>query len=85
MMTMGEEGFEPPTPWFVATCSSPLSYTPMSLDLIIPYPFNIASLRGRSFDASRKKKQLMEKEKTIDRVSTLGGAIWKVEDIGFEW
>ncbi len=31
MMTMGEEGFEPPTPWFVATCSSPLSYTPMSL------------------------------------------------------
>ena len=57
----------------------------MSLDLIIPYPFNIASLRGRSFDASIKQKQLMEKEKTIDRVSTLGGAIWKVEDIGFEW
>jgi hypothetical protein len=72
MMTMGEEGFEPPTPWFVATCSSPLSYTPMSLDLIIPYPSNIASLQSRSFDASRKKKQLMEKEKTIDRVSTLG-------------
>jgi hypothetical protein len=24
----GEEGFEPPTPWSVATCSSPLSYTP---------------------------------------------------------
>ena len=45
----------------------------MSLDLIIPYPSNIASSQGRSFDASRKKKQLMEKEKTIDRVSTLGG------------
>lgn len=25
---MGEEGFEPPTPWFVATCSNPLSYRP---------------------------------------------------------
>jgi hypothetical protein len=25
----GEEGFEPPTPWSVATCSSPLSYTPL--------------------------------------------------------
>ncbi|KAD7480113.1 hypothetical protein E3N88_03249 [Mikania micrantha] len=23
-----EEGFEPPTPWFVATCSNPLSYRP---------------------------------------------------------
>jgi hypothetical protein len=27
----GKEGFEPPTPWFVATCSSPLSYKPCSL------------------------------------------------------
>lgn len=25
---VGEEGFEPPTPWFVATCSTPLSYRP---------------------------------------------------------
>lgn len=25
---VGEEGFEPPTPWFVATCSNPLSYRP---------------------------------------------------------
>ena len=24
----GEKGFEPLTPWSVATCSSPLSYTP---------------------------------------------------------
>ncbi len=23
---MSQEGFEPPTPWFVAMCSSPLSY-----------------------------------------------------------
>nr|NP_569676.1 hypothetical protein PsnuCp071 [Psilotum nudum]NP_569702.1 hypothetical protein PsnuCp097 [Psilotum nudum]BAB84265.1 hypothetical protein [Psilotum nudum]BAB84291.1 hypothetical protein [Psilotum nudum] len=27
-LIMGEEGFEPPTPWFVATCSDPLSYKP---------------------------------------------------------
>ena len=25
---VGEEAFEPPTPWFVATCSNPLSYRP---------------------------------------------------------
>ncbi len=25
----GQEGFEPPTPWSVATCSSPLSYKPL--------------------------------------------------------
>ena len=25
---LGKKGFEPLTPWFVATCSSPLSYTP---------------------------------------------------------
>ncbi len=28
LLKTGEEGFEPPTPWSVATCSSPLSYTP---------------------------------------------------------
>lgn len=27
-LIVGEEGFEPPTPWFVATCSNPLSYRP---------------------------------------------------------
>ncbi|PPD67340.1 hypothetical protein GOBAR_DD35779 [Gossypium barbadense] len=27
-LVVGEEGFEPPTPWFVATCSNPLSYRP---------------------------------------------------------
>lgn len=26
----GQEGFEPPTPWSVATCSSPLSYKPLT-------------------------------------------------------
>ena len=25
----GKKGFEPLTPWFVATCSSPLSYKPL--------------------------------------------------------
>ncbi|KAK8271298.1 hypothetical protein V6Z11_D11G252300 [Gossypium hirsutum] len=25
---VGEEGFEPPTPWFIAACSNPLSYRP---------------------------------------------------------
>gem|GEM_PF-2264106 len=29
LIKTGEEGFEPPTPWSVATCSSPLSYTPL--------------------------------------------------------
>src|SRR3989337_279253 len=27
-LVVSEEGFEPPTPWFVATCSNPLSYRP---------------------------------------------------------
>jgi hypothetical protein len=33
-------GFEPPTPWFVATCSNPLSYrpTPSPLDLFLGIP-----------------------------------------------
>ena len=35
---MGEEGFEPPTPWFVATCSNPLSYR--------PYRVSTGSVRG---------------------------------------
>ena len=35
-----KEGFEPPTPWFVATCSNPLSYrpTPSPLDLFPGIP-----------------------------------------------
>ncbi len=38
----GEEGFEPPTPWSVATCSSPLSYTPLrSQDLILPHRYHM--------------------------------------------
>ena len=28
---LGKKGFEPLTPWFVATCSSPLSYKPFIL------------------------------------------------------
>ncbi len=31
----GKEGFEPPTPWSVATCSSPLSYIPLFAQLRI--------------------------------------------------
>ena len=27
-LILGKKGFEPLTPWFVATCSSPLSYKP---------------------------------------------------------
>lgn len=30
---MGEKGFEPLTPWFVATCSGPLSYRPYTYKL----------------------------------------------------
>jgi hypothetical protein len=28
ILVLGKKGFEPLTPWFVATCSSPLSYKP---------------------------------------------------------
>ncbi|KAI5666277.1 hypothetical protein M9H77_16130 [Catharanthus roseus] len=47
---VGEEGFEPPTPWFVATCSNPLSY---KLHLI-----SSGSVPGSraSFDASTPNK-----------------------------
>nr|YP_009294542.1 hypothetical protein Aspa_146 [Asparagopsis taxiformis]AOM66025.1 hypothetical protein Aspa_146 [Asparagopsis taxiformis] len=30
----GKEGFEPPTPWFVAMCSNPLSYKPLTIIII---------------------------------------------------
>ena len=32
---MGEKGIEPLTPWFVATRSNPLSYTPSTCKLIV--------------------------------------------------
>lgn len=32
---MSKEGFEPPTLWFVATCSSPLSYMPFFKKLFV--------------------------------------------------
>ena len=38
---VGEEGFEPPTPWFVATCSNPLSYR--------PHPVPTGSVPGSTF------------------------------------
>ena len=35
----GKKGFEPLTPWFVATCSSPLSYKPFcSINKVMIYP-----------------------------------------------
>ncbi len=37
---VGEEGFEPPTPWFVTTCSNPLSYR--------PHPVSIRSVPRRN-------------------------------------
>ncbi|GER30100.1 phosphate transporter 1 [Striga asiatica] len=43
---VGEEGFEPPTPWFVATCSNPLSYR--------PHPVSTGSVPGSTF----KKRNL---------------------------
>ena len=43
---MGEEGFEPPTPWFVATCSNPLSYR--------PHPVSTGSVPGSTL----KKRNL---------------------------
>lgn len=45
----GKKGFEPLTPWFVATCSSPLSYKPLvtlNLSLII-YKCQILMLLSR--------------------------------------
>ena len=56
---MGEEGFEPPTPWFVATCSNPLSYRPhpvstgsvpgstLKKNLSSPQPFRVKKMRKR--------------------------------------
>ena len=57
---MGEEGFEPPTPWFVATCSNPLSYRPHPVstgsvpgstlkkrNLSSPQPFRVKKMRKR--------------------------------------
>ena len=43
---VGEEGFEPPTPWFVATCSNPLSYR--------PHPVSTGSVPGSTL----KKRNL---------------------------
>jgi hypothetical protein len=41
-MVVSEEGFEPPTPWFVATCSNPLSYRPRLhwIYYQVPFPFS---------------------------------------------
>jgi hypothetical protein len=43
---VGEGGFEPPTPWFVATCSNPLSYR--------PHPVSTGSVPGSTL---KKKKE----------------------------
>ena len=32
-IVLGKKGFEPLTPWFVATCSSPLSYKPSYMSI----------------------------------------------------
>lgn len=46
---VGEEGFEPPTPWFVATCSNPLSYR--------PHPVSTGSVPGSTL----KKEPLLSR------------------------
>ena len=59
---VGEEGFEPPTPWFVATCSNPLSYRPHSVstgsvpgstlkkrNLCSPQPFRVKKMSKRLY------------------------------------
>ena len=62
---VGEEGFEPPTPWFVATCSNPLSYRPhlvssgsvpgstlikkRTLSSPQPFPFRVKKMRRRVY------------------------------------
>ncbi|KAF5774555.1 putative ribosomal protein L2 [Helianthus annuus] len=58
----GEEGFEPPTPWFVATCSNPLSYRPHCVstgsvpgstlkkrNLCSPQPFQVKKMSKRLY------------------------------------
>ncbi|XAR50475.1 hypothetical protein NMG60_11004812 [Bertholletia excelsa] len=42
---VGEEGFEPPTPWFVATCSNPLSYR--------PHPVSTGSVPGSTLTSKK--------------------------------
>ncbi|EPS74520.1 hypothetical protein M569_00237 [Genlisea aurea] len=40
---VGEEGFEPPTPWFVATRSNPLSYRPHPVSTGSDLPYSIVT------------------------------------------
>ena len=37
--SIGKKGFEPLTPWFVATCSNPLSYKPKFLNYLFSFYF----------------------------------------------
>ena len=41
----GLGGIEPPTPWFVATRSSPLSYKPIGLNTTIAYKLKYVNFK----------------------------------------
>ena len=60
---VGEEGFEPPTPWFVATCSNPLSYRPR--------PVSTGSVPGSTLKKKRNlsSPQLFRVKKMWKRLS----------------
>lgn len=73
---VGEEGFEPPTPWFVATCSNPLSYR--------PHPVSTGSVPGSTL----KKRNLSSAQpfrvkKMWKRVylGTFRGVKWERRDV----
>lgn len=71
---VGEEGFEPPTPWFVATCSNPLSYR--------PHPVSTGSVPGSTL----KKRNLsspqpfrvkkMWKRRSLYKNGTVRSEVW---------
>ena len=76
---VGEEGFEPPTPWFVATCSNPLSYR--------PHPVSTGSVPGSTL----KKRNLsspqpfrvkkMWKRVYFYKNGTFRGVKWERRDV----
>ena len=77
---VGEEGFEPPTPWFVATCSNPLSYR--------PHPVSTGSVPGSTL---KKKKSLsspqpfrvkkMGKRLSLYKNGAFRGVKWERRDV----
>ena len=59
LAALGEEGLEPPTPRFVAVCSNPLSYTPLTLSWTDPIT-QLLRLSSRSRTGQANSQVLRE-------------------------